>query len=67
MALGETAFSVNHNVSKNYSVNFTTRSRYFLYENNKIQYNQQQIDIFHFSTFKLNFSHDLSFGIYYRN
>ncbi len=67
VALGETAFSINHNVWKNYSVNFATRSRYFLYQNETILYNQQQIDVFHFSTFKLNYSHDLSFGIYYRN
>lgn len=67
MALGETAFAINHNVSKNYSVNFATRSRYFLYQDEALQYNQQQMDIFHFSTFKLNYSHDLSFGVYYRN
>lgn len=67
VTLGETAFAINHSVSKNYSVNFATRSRYFLYQNNRILYNQQQIDVFHFSTFKLNFNHDLSFGIYYRN
>lgn len=67
VALGESAFAVNHNVSKNYSVNFAMRSRYFLYQNKNIQYQQQQMDVFHFSTFKLNFSHDLSFGIYYRN
>tara|TARA_R110001583_G_scaffold191206_1_gene356126 strand:- start:2265 stop:2945 length:681 start_codon:yes stop_codon:yes gene_type:complete len=66
-ALGESAFAVNHKVSKNYSVNFAMRSRYFLYRNATFQYTQQQVDVFHFSTFKLNFSHDLSFGIYYRN
>lgn len=67
VALGESSFAVNHKISKNYSVNFATRSRYFLYRDASIQYNQQQIDVFHFSTFKLDFSHDLSFGIYYRN
>jgi len=67
VALGESSFAVNHKVSKNYTANFATRSRYFLYRNAAIQYHQQQIDIFHFSTFKLDFSHDLSFGIYYRN
>lgn len=65
--LGESAFSIHHKASKKYSVNFATRSRYFLYRNQTIQYKQQQVDIFHFSAFNLNFNSDLSFGIYYRN
>ncbi|WP_245617610.1 DUF2490 domain-containing protein [Siansivirga zeaxanthinifaciens] len=67
MTLGETSFALNHKVSKNYSLNFATRSRYFIYNNQNLQYQQQQIDIFHFSTIALNFNHDLSLGIYYRN
>lgn len=64
--LGETMASVNHNFSKEYSANFAIRSRYFLYKNN-LNYKQQQVDFYHFSTFKLNFIHKLSLGIYYRN
>lgn len=67
VALGESSFAVNHKVSKNYTTNFALRSRYFIYRNSNLQYNQQQIDAFHFSTFKLDINHDLSFGIYYRN
>lgn len=67
ITLGESAFGVNHNVSETYSINFTARSRYFLYRDAKIQYKQQQVDIFHFSTLKLNFNHALSFGVFYRN
>lgn len=66
-SLGESAFAINHTVSKTYSMNFALRSRYFLYKNKNFQYQQQQIDIYHFSTIKLNFNHKLSFGIYYRN
>ncbi|GAA4965720.1 hypothetical protein GCM10023315_13570 [Algibacter aquimarinus] len=65
--IGESAISLNHNASKEYSMNFAFRSRYFLYDNERFQYQQQQVDIYHFSTFKLNFNHKLSFGIYYRN
>lgn len=64
--LGESSVALNHNVSKNYSVNFAFRSRYFLHED-YVTYKQQQIDFFHFSTFKLNYVHNLSFGVYYRN
>lgn len=66
-SLGENAASINHNVSNSYSVNFALRSRYVLYNDDGLQYQQQQFDIFHFSTFKLNYYHKLSFGIYYRN
>ncbi len=47
-------------------MNFAFRSRYFLHKD-ALQYTQQQVDVFHFSTFKLNFIHKLSFGVYYRN
>jgi hypothetical protein len=66
-SLGESAVSINHNASKEYSINFAIRSRYFLYKNDGVQYKQQQIDVYHFSTFKLNYNHKLSFGFYYRN
>lgn len=66
-SLGESALSLNHNVSKTYSVNFAFRSRYVLYNDDGLQYQQQQMDVYHFSTFKLNYYHKLSFGIYYRN
>lgn len=65
-ALGETAIGVNKTVSKKYDINFTLRSRYFLYQNHDIQYNQQQIDAFHLSNLHLDQLHALSLGIYYR-
>ena len=67
-SFGESALSLDHKFSKSYNANFSARSRYILYNNMQgIQYQQQQFDVFHFSTFSLNFNHKLSFGIYYRN
>lgn len=65
--LGESAFAINHKITSNYNVNFALRSRYFLFRNKTIQYHQQQVDFYHFSTFNLDYSHKLSFGLYYRN
>ncbi len=65
--LGESAYAINHNVSKKYSINLAFRSRYFLYRNATVQYQQQQVDLYHFSTFNLDYSHKLSLGVYYRN
>lgn len=65
-ALGETAFSLNKGISKDYTLNFTLRSRYFLYQNTNTQYQQQQVDAFHFSKLKLNKHNSLSLGVYYR-
>lgn len=65
--LGESVLSLNHNVTKTYSVNFAFRSRYILYDDDGLQYQQQQVDVFHFSTFKLNYYHKISLGVYYRN
>jgi len=66
-SLGESAVSLNHSISETYKVNFAFRSRYVLYDDDGLQYQQQQMDVFHFSTFKLNYYHKLSIGIYYRN
>lgn len=65
--LGETSASIKHKLSKKYSFNFTLRSRYFLNQDASWLYNQQQVDIYHFSTLKLSNKHKLSLGLYYRN
>ena len=62
---GESAFALNHSVSQKYKVNFALRSRYYLFKQGSILYKQRQIDMFHFSTLKLNYHHDLSLGAYY--
>lgn len=65
--LGESAFGINHKVSDKYSINFTGRSRYFLYKNEGLLYEQQLFDLYHFSTFNLTYSHKLSLGLFYRH
>lgn len=64
--LGETAFAVNHKVSSNYSINFSVRDRYYVYQNQSFNVTNRQIDLVHFSTLKLNHNHSLSFGLQYR-
>lgn len=65
--LGESDFSINHSVSKKYSINGSLRSRYFLFQDANFKYEQRQIDFIHFSTFILNYNNSLSFGLQYRN
>ncbi len=65
--LSESAFSVNHKFSNNYSVNFSLKSRSYLYKDSNFQYQQRQLDFVHFSTFALNYNTSLSLGIQYRN
>lgn len=65
-SLGETGFAINHSVSDNYRVNFSTRSRYFLYKDSEFTFKNRQIDIVHFSTYNLAYNKSLSLGIQYR-
>lgn len=65
--VGETAIALNHNVSKNYSINFSLEPRYSLYQNRSFLYENIQMDFSHFSTFRLNINHALSLGFVYRN
>lgn len=64
--LGESTLSIGSKLSKTYSMDFVFRSRYFLHKE-VFQYEQQQVDVFHFSNFRLNAAKKLSFGLYYRN
>lgn len=65
--LGESQFAINHNVSKQYSVNVALKSRYYLYKDASFGFEQRQLDVVHFSTFKLNYKYHISFGLQYRN
>lgn len=67
VVFGETVLSINKSISDFYKMSFTTRSRFILLHNQIAQYNQQQVDIFHFSTFNLSEDHHVSLGVYYRN
>ncbi|NJX15348.1 DUF2490 domain-containing protein [Tamlana crocina] len=66
-SLGESAIGINHRISKNYNLNITLRSRYFLYNNDHFGYEQQQFDIYHLSSFKWKQNKTFGLGIYYRN
>ncbi|WP_175473491.1 DUF2490 domain-containing protein [Algibacter pectinivorans] len=65
--LGESLVAINHKSTETYSYNVTFRSRYFLKQTNNFTYQQQQVDILHFSHFKLNSNTTLSLGAFYRN
>jgi hypothetical protein len=65
--LGESELAINTSVSDNYKINFGLRTRYFLYQNSEFQLQTRQIDLVHFSTLKLNYNHDVSIGVQYRN
>lgn len=65
-SLGETGLSVNHSPTNNYKINFSLRSRYYLYKENDINFKNRQLDFVHFSTLNLNYNHSLSMGIQYR-
>ncbi|MEC3906588.1 DUF2490 domain-containing protein [Tamlana sp. 2201CG12-4] len=65
--IGESAVAFNYAISNDFSINFTARSRYVLYNKEDLQFLQQQVDFFHFSTLKLSYNHKISLGVYYRN
>ncbi len=66
-SLGESELAINSDVSDSYEINFGLRTRYFLYRGSSFEWNTRQIDISHFSNLKLNYNHDISLGIQYRN
>ena len=65
--LHENAFSLRHSFSKNYNANFELSSRAFAYTDEDFVYNLQQLQISHFSTFKLDLKQSLALGLLYRN
>ena len=65
-SLGESSFAVNKKVSSDYNYNFSVRSRYYLYQDDAINFENRQLDFVHFSTLNLDYSHSLSLGIQYR-
>ena len=67
ISFGESGLAVNHKVSQDYKINFRVSTRYYLYEDDRVNARFRQIDVSHFSTFNLTFNHSLSLGIQYRN
>ncbi|BAO75879.1 DUF2490 domain-containing protein [Winogradskyella sp. PG-2] len=64
--LGESGFAINKTISGNYKINFAVRSRYYLYRDNEFGFENRQIDLAQFSSFKLNYNNSFSLGIQYR-
>lgn len=64
--LGETAFTINHDITDNYKTNFALRSRYYLYRDASLNFENRQLDVVHFSTLSLDYNQSLSLGLQYR-
>lgn len=64
--LGESALAVNHKANDFYSYNFSVKNRYYLYQDEAFNFEIRQLDFVHFSTYKIDFNHSVSFGVQYR-
>ncbi|MGB3605754.1 MAG: DUF2490 domain-containing protein [Psychroserpens sp.] len=66
-AFHEHEFAFRHKVNKTYSVNFGLSSRAFVYTNEALAYTLRQLQVSHFSNFKLDLRHSIGLGLMYRN
>ena len=66
-AFSESAFALRHSFSKAYSANFELSTRAFAYTDDEFTYATRQLQIGHFSTYKLNLKNSLALGLMYRN
>ena len=64
--LGETSFALNHIVNSDYKINFSVRSRYFLYQNDDFSFQNRQLAFVHISALNLDYNHSVSLGLQYR-
>lgn len=62
----EPEFAINYDVSKNYSHNFSLANRTYFHKNNAYKIDARQLDIKHFSNFKIKYNQSIAFGIQYR-
>lgn len=60
------AIALNYNVTNIYSHNFSVQNRNYLYDNESVQFTVRQIDMVHFSNFKIKDNQSLALGILYR-
>ena len=65
--LSEPDLSVNHKISDQYKLNFGLTTRQIILNENELFFKNRQVDISHFSTFRLGFDDSASLGIMYRN
>ena len=64
--LGESSFALNKRYSSHYKFNFALRSRYFMYQDDALSFENRQLDFVHFSTLNLDYNNALSLGVQYR-
>ncbi|WP_179316460.1 DUF2490 domain-containing protein [Winogradskyella undariae] len=64
--LGETRLSIQNEIDSKYNIKFEARSRYNLYKNEVITFENKQLDFIHFSTFNINSKNHIALGIQYR-
>ncbi|WP_299366084.1 DUF2490 domain-containing protein [Winogradskyella sp.] len=65
-SLGESTFALNKRFSSHYKFNFALRSRYYMYRDDAISFENRQLDLVHFSTFNLDYNNAISLGVQYR-
>lgn len=63
----ENVFAIRHSFSNSYNANFELSSRAFMYTEDETVYRLQQLQLSHFSTFKLDLKQSLALGLMYRN
>lgn len=63
----ENVFAIRHSFSNSYNANFELSSRAFMYTEDEAVYRLQQLQLSHFSTFKLDLKQSVALGLMYRN
>lgn len=62
----EPVIAINYKVKDNYKHNFALAKRSFIYRDSDTQFTTRQLDLVHFSDFKIKYNQDIAFGIQYR-
>ncbi len=62
----EPVISINYKVKDNYKHNFSLAKRTFVYRDSDIQFTTRQLDLVHFSDFRIKDNQDIAFGVQYR-
>lgn len=65
-AYWQPSIAINYDVTGTYSHNFSIQNRNYIYNNENVNLEVRQIDVVHFSNFKLQDNQSLAFGILYR-
>lgn len=63
----ENVFAIRHSFSNSHNANFELSSRAFMYTEDETVYRLQQLQLSHFSTYKLDLKQSVALGLMYRN